>query len=80
MMALAISGTNAILMMIAAYILYDQVSRNVGATLLKDYIMSLTLSVLGGLAMVGTFGMKLETYAMARTQAKSALKNNILNI
>lgn len=79
-MALAISGTNAILMRIAAYILYAQVSHNVGVTLLKSYIMNLTLSVLGGLAMAGTFGTKPETYAMVHTQAKAAPKNNILNI
>lgn len=80
MMALGISGTNAILMKIVACILCAPASHNAGATLLKNYIMSLTLSVLDGLAMAGTSGMKLETFVMAHIQLKIAPNNNSLNI
>ena len=79
-MALGIFGTNATSIKIVACILFVLVSHNVGAILSKDCTMSLILSVLAGLAMAGTFGMKLETYATARIQVKIALNNNSLNI
>lgn len=55
-------------------------SHNAGATLLKNYIMSSTLSVLDGLAMAGTSGMIIKTFAMAPIQAKIAPNVSFLNI
>jgi hypothetical protein len=80
MMVSVISGTNAISMKIAACILYAPASLNAGATLLKDCTMNLILSVLVGLAMAGTSGTKIETYATAHIQVRIPLNNNFLNI
>jgi len=80
MMALAISGTNAISMKIVACILYAPASLNAGATLSKDCTMNLILSVLVGLAMAGTSGMIIETFVMDHTQVKKPQSANFLNI
>jgi hypothetical protein len=77
---LAIFGINAILMKIAACILYAPASLNAGVTLLKDCMMKLILSVLVGLAMAGTSGMIIETFVMDHTQVKIAQSANFLNI
>ena len=80
MMALGISGTNAILMKIVACTLYDPANPNAGATLSKHSTMNLILSVLVGLAMAGTSGMIIETFVMDHIQVKKTQSANFLNI
>jgi len=80
MMVSVISGTNATSMKIVACILYDPANPNAGATLSKNSIMNLILSVLVGLATAGTSGMIIETFVMDHTQVKKTQSANFLNI